>query len=92
MSNLDPVVIVDILGWLGAALYLLAYFLFSLGKLSGATYTYQVMNLLGGFFLIVNAVYYRAYPSVGVNVVWSLITVYAMLRKSRSLPEREALV
>lgn len=83
MNTWDPVMLVDVLGWLGAVLYLLAYFLFSTGKLSGETYIYQAMNLLGGLFLIVNAVYYRAYPSVGVNAIWSLITIFAMARKSR---------
>lgn len=85
----DPefwILMIDVLGWAGAFLYLLAYFLFSAGKLPGETYTYQILNLLGGLFLIVNAFYYRAYPSVGVNVVWSLITVFAMVRKAQKSP------
>lgn len=79
--------VIDLLGWLGAGLYLLAYFLFSTRRLGGDTPTYQIMNLLGGLLLVVNAVYYRAYPSVGVNLVWALITVFAMRRNSR---EKEA--
>ncbi len=93
MNGVDPVIlVVDGLGWFGAVLYLLAYFLFSTGKLAGETYRYQVLNLLGGIFLIVNAVYYRAYPSVGVNLVWSLITVFAIVRRARNLRKREVYI
>jgi hypothetical protein len=93
MNAYDPTsFIVDGLGWLGAVLFLLAYYLFSAGKLKGDTYTYQVMNLFGGIFLIVNAVYYRAYPSVGVNLIWALITVFAMFRKIRIEKTREVVL
>ena len=84
MSGIDPVILlVDGLGWLGALLFLLAYYLFSSGRLAGDSRLYQWMNLFGGLFLIVNAVYYRAFPSVGVNVAWAMITIMAMLRKVR---------
>jgi len=85
MASTDPIILfVNGLGWLGALLFLAAYFLFSSGRLAGDSRVYQLMNLFGGVFLIVNALYYRAFPSAGVNFAWAVITIMAMLRKSRA--------
>ena len=73
----------DILGWVGAALLLLAYALVSIKKLEGDSVAYQLLNLLGSAFLIVNSAYYGAYPSVGVNVVWIGIAAFAIFRAGR---------
>jgi len=70
----------DVLGWIGAALLLGAYALVSTKKLEGDSVTFQLLNLLGSAFLIVNSAYYGAYPSVGVNVVWIGIAVFAIAR------------
>ena len=69
----------DLLGWLGAALLLVAYGLVSTKKLEGDSIPYQLLNLLGSVFLVVNSAYYGAYPSVGVNVVWIGIAIFAIL-------------
>lgn len=76
--------IIDILGWVGAVALLSAYGLVSMKKLEGDSIPYQLLNLAGGLFLIVNTVYYGAYPSSGVNLVWSLIAILALSRKWRS--------
>lgn len=70
----------DVLGWVGAALLLLAYALVSIKKLEGDSVAYQLLNLLGSAFLIVNSAYYGAYPSVGVNVVWIGIAAFTIFR------------
>jgi hypothetical protein len=49
---------IDIAGWLGVALFLIAYALVSIRKLEGDSVVYQAMNILGGVFLITNS-YYR---------------------------------
>lgn len=70
----------DLLGWIGAALLLGAYALVSTKRLEGDSLVYQLLNLFGSAFLIVNSAYYGAYPSVGVNVVWIGIAIFAILR------------
>jgi hypothetical protein len=75
----------DVVGWIGAVLLLGAYALVSTRKLEGDSIPYQLLNLLGGAFLIVNSFHYGAYPSVGVNVVWIGIALFAIVKtKSRS--------
>ena len=75
----------DIVGWIGAACLVGAYALVSTRKLEGDSIAYQLLNLLGGLFVIVNSLHYGAYPSVGVNVVWigiALFAIYRIRRKS----------
>lgn len=71
--------IIDILGWLGAALLLYAYFLVSAKRLEGNSLIYQGINIVGSSFLVLNAGYYNALPSAFVNVVWIGIGVYTVL-------------
>lgn len=74
-------ILIDILGWLGVVLFLVAYALVSTKKLEGDSVIYQTMNILGGVFLVTNSFYYRAMPSVGVNVAWIGIAIFALARK-----------
>lgn len=78
---MDKTIIIDIFGWLGVVLYLVAYALVSTKKLEGDSIVYQVMNLLGGILLVANSFYYRAMPSVGVNLAWIGIAIFALARK-----------
>lgn len=72
--------LIDILGWLGAAALLVAYALVSKGRFTGASVPYQALNVVGSIGLIINTVYYGAYPSTFVNVVWIVIAAYTLLR------------
>ena len=74
---------IDLLGWLGVVLLLAAYALVSAKKLAGDALLFQGMNMLGGALVLVNSFYYRAYPSVGVNVVWILIALWTLGRRVR---------
>ncbi|MFZ6011487.1 MAG: CBU_0592 family membrane protein [Bacteroidota bacterium] len=66
------------IGWIGAFLYILAYFLLSIKKLRAEGVTYQVMNILGGVCLIVNSSHQEDYPSLFTNLVWAAIGVFAI--------------
>ena len=74
--------VVDIIGWVGAIVLLAAYASVSARRLQGDSHIYQVLNLIGGACLIVNTVYYGAYPSAVVNIVWIGIAVYTLARTS----------
>ena len=73
--------LIDILGWLGTVLYLVAYGLISAKKVEGDSWLYQGLNILAGVFLIVNTIYLRAYPSAGLNIAWVGIAVLTLGRK-----------
>jgi hypothetical protein len=61
---------VEIAGWAGAALILLAYLLLSAGKLTGQSLVYQGMNVVGAAGFIVNGWWHGALPSTALNVIW----------------------
>ncbi|GAA4711136.1 hypothetical protein H9L13_02275 [Sphingomonas lutea] len=72
--------VVEIVGWGGAALILLAYLLLSAGKLTGQSIAYQAMNVVGAAGFIVNGWWHGAIPSATLNVVWMLIGAIALWR------------
>ncbi len=82
--------LIDVGGWLGAALLLLAYFLVSAGRVRGASVRYQALNIVGSLLLGTNAFYYGAMPSVGIDVAWIGIGVLALIhgrKRSQSLAQ-----
>ena len=72
---------VDILGWVGAVLFLGAYALVSLKKVEGDSAVFQGINILAGILLIANTVYWKAYPSSALNAAWIGIAVFTLARK-----------
>jgi hypothetical protein len=71
---------IELAGWLGAALLLLAYALVSFRRLRPDSAPYQSLNVVGSCLLVVNTVYNHAYPSAVVNLVWIVIAIVAYLR------------
>ena len=71
---------IDIIGWLGALSVLIAYAMVSTRKWEGDSRQYQGLNLLGGICLIVNTIYFGAYPSSFVNFVWVGIAIFSLTR------------
>ena len=53
---------IDVLGWIGAAALLSAYWLVSTQKATGNSRTYQGMNLLGATLVLLNSLYYGVVP------------------------------
>jgi hypothetical protein len=76
--------VISILGWSGAGMVLLAYFLVSTKRLEGDSVVFQFLNLVGSALIIVNSLHYGALPSVAVNGVWILIAAYSLYRSRRS--------
>ncbi len=72
--------LIEILGWLGAAALLLAYGLASTGRLAAEGARFQSLNLGGAVTLTVNSAYNGALPSAALNVVWIVIGLAALLR------------
>ena len=76
--------LIDIVGWIGSVEVILAYGLISYHKITAKSLGYQLLNLTGGAFLIINTIYYGAYPSTAINVVWLVIATVAIVSILRS--------
>lgn len=80
---------VDMLGWAGAGVLLVAYYQVSAGRWQGDAPRFQALNVLGSLLLIVNSGYHGAYPSVFVNIVWAGIAVFTLARARRERPHED---
>jgi hypothetical protein len=72
--------LVEIVGWGGAVLILMAYLLLSAGRLTGQSLTYQGMNVVGAAGFVINGWWHGALPSAVLNVLWLLIGAVASWR------------
>jgi hypothetical protein len=76
----------DAVGWFGAAALLVAYAMVSSRKMEADSASYQVLNIVGSILLVANTIFYRAYPSSFVNLIWAGIAVFSMATRSRVSP------
>jgi hypothetical protein len=77
---------IEIVGWTGMLLYVAAFAWISSGRTTGLSPRYQLMNLLAAIGVAINAIYYGAYPSAMVNVVWFAIAAATLIRVGRGSP------
>jgi hypothetical protein len=73
-------IILETIGWSGAALILAAYVLLSTGRLGGQSRAYQWMNVVGAVCFIINSGYNGAIPSASLNVVWAAMGLLTLWR------------
>lgn len=66
-------IIVDVVGWIGSILLVIAYWLVSQNKVKAQSIKYQSLNIIGSLMLIINTFYYKAFPSTALNVIWIII-------------------
>jgi hypothetical protein len=76
-----PKLFIDILGWTGSILYLLAYALVSAKKTEGDSLLYQGINILAGSLLVIYTLSLGAYATTGLNAVWVAIGLLTLGKK-----------
>ncbi len=72
--------LVQIVGWVGAAMVILAYVLVSSDKLEGESRTYQALNLFGAIGVGISVFEQRAWPALSIQVVWGIVAMVALFR------------
>jgi len=73
--------LINILGWTGSILYILAYALVSAKKTEGDSVLYQGMNIVAGVLLVVYTLSLGAYATTSLNAVWVAIGLFTLGRK-----------
>ena len=79
--------IIEVVGWSGTVLVLLAFLLLQVRRFGPGSGVYLGMNFFGGLFIGLNSYYNGALPSVALNFAWVGIAVYGMamsLRRGRT--------
>lgn len=79
---------VEVAGWAGAVLILLAYLLLSTERVTGQSLLYQGMNVVGGAGFVINGWWHGAWPSAALNVLWLLIGLWASVHILRRRERR----
>ncbi len=75
--------LLESIGWTGAALILFAYVMLSLGRLDGRSRVYQWLNVVGAIGFVINSGYNGAIPSATLNVIWAGIGLYTLWQVRR---------
>lgn len=72
--------VIEIVGWAGALMILVAYLLLTAGRLAARSIAYQALNLVGALAFVLNSGWNGAIPSATLNVVWAGIALFALVR------------
>ena len=74
--------LIQIIGWIGTILILLAYYFVSSKKVDADSKIYQLMNLFGVIGVGINVLHQKAWPSVALQIVWGLIAIYSLIKNN----------
>jgi hypothetical protein len=74
---------IQLIGWVGAALLLLAYGLLTSGKLDATGSTYLSVNFGASIALGLSTAAAHAWPSTTVNALWLVIGMVPLIRALR---------
>ncbi len=72
--------LIELTGWAGALMILLAYALHTLQRVTSGAASYRWLNIVGSAGLVINSVWNGALPSAFLNVVWLAITLYSLAK------------
>jgi hypothetical protein len=70
----------EVCGWTGGLVLILAYGLVSFGRISAQGRVFQGLNLAGSLMLAVNSAWHHAWPSASVNLIWIAVGASALVR------------
>lgn len=65
----------QLIGIVGAALLLLAYFNNSQKRWGSSSRAYQLVNLAGAVLIVINTFYFGVYGPLFLNICWALIAL-----------------
>ena len=71
----------EIIGWAGTIMILLAYGLSSLSYIDVKTKRYQYLNLFGALGIMIISFYKGVYQPAILNLIWSLIALMGLIKK-----------
>ncbi len=70
----------ETIGWIGMVMILTAYALANFHILSVDTITYQLLNIIGSFGIILVSYLRRNYQPMVLNIVWIIIGVISLVK------------
>ena len=75
--------LIDVIGWIGSVMVVLAYALNMYKRMASDSRTYYLLNIGGSACLVLNTLYHHAIPSAVVNIIWVFIALVALFKKRK---------
>ena len=75
----------DIIGWIGVAMVVGAFFALTIGVLAADSIIYAGLNAFGALAIIGSSYIKRDFQPVFLNIVWLLIAIFGIFRALASL-------
>lgn len=76
--------IIECIGWVGAILVLVAFFLISTNRTDASKPIFHWLNIIGALGLIIHTSYNSAYPSAFVNIIWVGVAIFSLVKLKSS--------
>lgn len=73
-------IIADVIGTIGVALTLIAYFLLQIDRISSTGRNYSLLNTVGAVLILFSLYYNWNTPAVIMETAWFLISLYGLIR------------
>ena len=75
--------VVDLLGFIGVSMILLAYFLNLNNRLDSNDIKYILLNLFGGMLACLASLLMHYYPFVLLEGTWTIVSIIALIKHMR---------
>lgn len=79
----------DLLGFTGASLFILSYFILQMNKDFAKSFWYSIMNLSGATLMLLSVYYNWNLGVVINNGFWIILSLYGLLSPKLKLPRNE---
>ncbi len=88
MAELSTELIVaDVVGTIGVALTLIAYFLLQIDRISSTGRNYSLLNTFGAALILYSLYFNWNTPAVIMETAWFLISLYGLIRHYNPRPQ-----
>ncbi len=80
-------ILFDAVGLIGVVCILLAYYLITVGKLTGKDISYHLINMLGAILLLISLYWTPNLASIVIEICWLAISfygIYGIVKSRRS--------
>jgi hypothetical protein len=71
-------IIFNIIGTIGVAFILLAYFLMQFGRITSKQLAYSLLNLIGSCLIMVSLLHRWNFPSAVIEICWMSISAFGV--------------
>lgn len=83
MTNVFTMNIIDLIGFIGVSLILIAYFLNLNNKIETNDVRYILLNLIGAMLACLASVLMEYYPFVLLEGTWTIVSLVALIKYIR---------